>query len=215
MKKFEDELDKDLEEEIDSEKNNEDNNEVSSRKNKLEKELLDEEESGNAVLKEIFSWIKIFVGAFIVAYLLTTFVIVNATIPTGSMKNTINEDDKVIGFRLAYLFGEPEHGEIVMFWAPDKEETIYIKRVIGVPGDTIKVENNTVYVNGKAQDEPYIKEWTNSPGTEEWILGEDEYFMMGDNRNYSNDSRVYGVIKGDKIIAKALFRYSPSLKSLS
>lgn len=215
MKKFEDELDEELKDEVDSDEINEDAKEMNNRKKELEKELLDEEESGNAVLKEIFSWIKIFVGAFIVAYLLTTFVIVNATIPTGSMKNTINEGDKVIGFRLAYLFGEPEHGEIVMFWAPDKEETIYIKRVIGVPGDTIKVENNTVYVNGKAQDEPYIKEWTNSPGTEEWILGEDEYFMMGDNRNNSNDSRGYGVIKGDKIIAKALFRYSPSLKSLS
>lgn len=215
MKKFEDELDEDLKDEVDSNELNEDVKEMNNRKKELEKELLDEEESGNTVLKEIFSWVKIFVGAFIVAYLLTTFVIVNATIPTGSMKNTINEGDKVIGFRLAYLFDEPEHGEIVMFWAPDKEETIYIKRVIGVPGDTIKIENNTVYVNGKAKDEPYIKEWTNSPGSEEWILGKDEYFMMGDNRNNSNDSRVYGVVKGDKIIAKALFRYSPSLKSLS
>ena len=210
MKKFEQELDEDLEDGF-----NEDTNEVKNRKKELEKELLDEEESGSSVVKEIFSWVKIFVGAFIVAYLLTTFVIVNATIPTGSMKNTINEGDKVIGFRLAYLFDEPDNDEIVMFWAPDKEDTIYIKRVIGKPGDTIKIEENKLYVNGKLKDEPYIKEWTNSYGTFEIVLGKDEYFMMGDNRNHSNDSRYYGPVKGDKIIAKALFRWSPSLKSLS
>ena len=138
MKKFEEELQD--EEALEGEK------EEKNRKKELEKELSDNEESGNSVIREILSWIKIFVGAFIVAYLLTTFVIVNATIPTGSMKNTINEGDKVIGFRLAYIFDEPDHDEIVMFWAPDKEETIYIKRVIGIPGDTIRIEDNKVYV---------------------------------------------------------------------
>lgn len=185
-----------------------------SKKKKRKKEDK-EDESENSVLKEVLSWVKIFVGAFLFAYIVTTFVIINATIPTGSMKNTINEGDKVIGLRLAYLFDEPERGEIVMFWAPDKKDTIYIKRVIGTPGDTVKIENNTVYVNGKALKEPYISEWTNSPGTSEWVLGKDEYFMMGDNRNHSNDSRYFDKpIKEKAIIAKALFRWSPSLKIL-
>lgn len=206
MMNFEEEIEEDIEKETEE-----------NRKKDLEKELFDDEDkkSSHPVLKEIFSWVKIFVGAFIFAYLLTTFVIVNATIPTGSMKNTINEGDKVIGFRLAYLFDEPERGEIVMFDAPDKEDTIYIKRVVGIPGDVIKIEENKLYVNGKLQEEPYIKAWTNSYGTFEIKLGDDEYFMMGDNRNNSNDSRVYGPVDGDTIIAKALFRYSPSLKSLT
>lgn len=182
-------------------------------KSDLKKNKEDEKET--TVLKEILSWVKIFVGAFIFAYLLTTFVIVNARIPSSSMVNTLNIGDKVIGFRLAYVFSEPDRGDIVMFEAPDKKDTIYIKRIIGIPGDTVKIENNKIYINGILKEEPYVDEWTNSYGTMEITLGKDEYFMMGDNRNNSNDSRAYGAVKGDTIIAKAIFRYSPSIKSLT
>lgn len=182
-------------------------------KSDLKKNKEDEKET--TVLKEILSWVKIFVGAFIFAYLLTTFVIVNARIPSSSMVNTLNIGDKVIGFRLAYVFSEPDRGDIVMFEAPDKKDTIYIKRIIGIPGDTVKIENNKIYINGILKEESYVDEWTNSYGTMEITLGKDEYFMMGDNRNNSNDSRAYGAVKGDTIIAKAIFRYSPSIKSLT
>lgn len=190
-----------------------DMNDVNAIETNEDKDNEKESKSETTFLKELFSWVKIFIGAFIVAFLLTHFVIVNATIPSGSMESTINTGDKVIGFRLAYLFTEPDRGDIVMFEAPDKEDTIYIKRVIGIPGDTIKIENNKIYVNGILKEESYIDKWTNSPGTQEWTLGKDEYFMMGDNRNNSNDSRIYGPVKEKTIIAKAIFRYSPSFKS--
>ncbi len=98
--------------------------------------------------KEVFSWVRIIVGAFIVAFLLSNFVIVNARVPSGSMISTINENDKVIGFRLAYLFSDPERGDIVMFDSP-VEDKIYIKRIIGLPGETVEIRDNTVYINGQ------------------------------------------------------------------
>lgn len=184
----------------------------------------DKEDKGNGFVRELLSWVKIFVVAFIIAFIISHFIIVNANIPSGSMKTTINEGDKVIGFRLAYIFSDPKRGDIVMFEAPDKEDTIYIKRIVGLPGETIRIEDNTVYIIDKegketALEEDYVKNgWTNSAGpteANEWTLGKDEYFMMGDNRDHSNDARYWGAVKRDKIIAKAIFRYYPSFKSLN
>lgn len=164
--------------------------------------------------KEVFSWVRIIVGAFIVAFLLSNFVIVNARVPSGSMISTINENDKVIGFWLAYLFSDPERGDIVMFDSP-VEDKIYIKRIIGLPGETVEIRDNTVYINGQRLEEDYVKnEWTNSPGTKTYEVPKGCYFMMGDNRNASADSRVWGVVKEDAIIAKAIFRYYPSIDML-
>lgn len=173
------------------------------------------EKEETSVRKELLSWVMIFVGAFVVAYLLSNFVIVNAKVPSGSMISTINIGDKVIGFRLSYLFNDPERGDIIMFNAPDKENTIYIKRVIGLPGDTIVIKDNQIYINDKLLEEDYLKnDWTCNPGTTEYKVPKGEYFMMGDNRNNSSDSRVWGTVKKKEIIAKGIFRYYPAFKSL-
>lgn len=174
-----------------------------------------QEEKGNKFFKELMSWVMIFVGAFVVAYILSNFVIVNAKVPTGSMISTININDKVIGFRLSYIFSNPERGDIIMFNAPDKENTIYIKRVIGLPGDVIRISNNELYINGELKEESYVKNgWRTNTGDVEYTVPKNEYFVMGDNRDNSSDSRVWGTIKRDDIIAKAIFRYYPSFKSL-
>lgn len=170
---------------------------------------------GNKFVREVCSWIMVFAGAFLVAYILSNFVIVNARVPSGSMVSTINIGDKVIGFRLSYTFSDPKRGDIVMFNAPDKENTIYIKRIIGIPGDKIVISDNQLYINGELQDEPYVKKgWNRNGGTTEYVVPEGEYFMMGDNRDNSSDSRVWGTVKKKDIIAKAIFRYYPSVKSL-
>ncbi len=164
-------------------------------------------------LTEIFSWVKIVIGAVIVAFLLSNFVIINAKVPSGSMISTINKGNKVIGFRLAYVFADPKRGDIVIFDAP-KEDKIYIKRLIGLPGDTIVIKDNTLYINGELIEEDYVDEWTNSPGTTTYEVPKGEYFMMGDNRNHSADSREWGFVKRDAILAKAIFRYYPSIGML-
>ena len=156
------------------------------------------------------------IGAtFAAIFILFTFVIINANVPSGSMKDTINEGDRIIGFRLAYAFSEPQRGDIIIFTPPD-EDKLYIKRVIGVPGDEIRISYGDVYVNGEKLEEDYIKE-PMAVNREELVYNvpEDSYFVLGDNRNNSLDSRYWSTpyITKDKIHAKAVFKYFDGQKS--
>lgn len=163
-----------------------------------------------SVVSEIISYVKIIVIAIVIAFVFTQYVIVNAQVPTGSMKNTIMEGDRLIGFRLAYVFSEPQRGDIVIFKFPDDESENYVKRIIGVPGDVIQITDGHVYVNGELSPESYIREAMIDTGTEQtYIVPEDSYFMLGDNRNSSKDSRywVNTFVQRKKILAKVVFRY--------
>ncbi len=160
------------------------------------------------VAKEIFDWIAVIVIAVLISFVLHTFVIVNATVPTSSMENTIMAGDRVIGSRLYYLRHEPERGDIVMFDYPDDPKILYIKRVIGLPGEHVEISGGTVYINGEALDEPYLNVVTEG----EWgpyDVPEGCYFMMGDNRNDSADSRYWQntYLTKDGIVGKAVLKY--------
>ena len=120
--------------------------------------------------------------------------------------------DRVIGNRLAYTFGDPQRGDIAIFKFPDDESQLFIKRVIGLPGDKIQIINGLVYVNDSAEplEEDYLpEEPTGDFGP--FYVPEDSYFMLGDNRNYSKDSRLWEntYVKRDKVLAKAVLRYFP------
>lgn len=162
---------------------------------------------------EIISWIKVVVFAVVLAWFLATFVLMNAYIPSGSMKNTLNEKDRVIGLRLAYLFDEPERFDVVMFKYPDDETKDYIKRIIGLPGETVTIKDGRVYINDSKVplDEPYLREEPLAIGDGVYEVPEDSYFMLGDNRNSSKDSRLWEnkYVHKDKILAKAMFRFYP------
>lgn len=192
----------------------EDGQEVQDSKNNKKKKSIEEEEKKPTLLGEIISWVGIFVGAYIVAWLITSFIIVNARIPSGSMVSTINQGDQVIGSRLSYLFSDPKRGDIVIFDSP-VEDKIYIKRLIGLPGDEVKIVDNQLFINGELQEEPYVRNgWENSIGEYVYKVPEGCYFMMGDNRDGSSDSRYWGYVEKDAIIAKAIFRYWPSIGML-
>lgn len=165
----------------------------------------------NNWLKELLAWILTIVFAIFAAQMITKYVILKATVPTGSMENTIQENDKMIGFRLAYLFSEPKRGDIIIFIPPDEPETLYVKRVIGLPGETVEIKDGSVYINGEPLEEHYLKEEMRG-AYGPYVVPEGEYFMMGDNRNDSLDSRYWkksSFIKKEDIKAKVLFRYSP------
>lgn len=164
---------------------------------------------------ELKSIIKIIAMAAIIAFVFTQFIIVNAEVPSGSMRNTIIEGDRLIGFRLAYLFSEPQRGDIVIFKYPDNEKENFVKRVIGLPNDVVQIYGGNVYVNGEKLDEPYLLEDMEDDGKEyTYIVPEGCYFMLGDNRNNSKDSRYWTntYVKKDKIIAKVSFRYYSGAK---
>ena len=170
--------------------------------------------SVKAVVKEAISWIGTMALGVAIALLLKNFVIINATVPTGSMENTILPGDDLLGSRLSYTFSDPARGDVVIFKYPDNENEKYIKRIIGLPGELVQIKDSKVYINGSSVplDEPYLKEeWVVSGGEYEFVVPEDCYFMMGDNRNNSKDSRywTHPYVSRDKILGKALYIYFP------
>ena len=161
---------------------------------------------------EIISWIKTVVFAMVFALFITRVVIVNATIPTGSMEDTIMPNDRIVAFRLAYVTSEPQRFDVVVFKYPDNEETLFVKRIIGLPGETVEIRDGKVYVNGS--DVPLNDSFTKDKATGNsgpYEVPYGCYFMLGDNRNASADSRSWQnkYLSKDKILGKVILRYFP------
>lgn len=168
------------------------------------------------IRRELFSWCRTILAALLIAFVLTQFVIVNATVPTGSMMDTIQKKDRLIGLRFAYWFSDPQRGDIVIFDAVDFPDEHLLKRVIGLPGETVEGRDGLVYIDGQPLDEPYARE----PIQEAFgpfTVPEDSYFMMGDNRNDSLDSRFWEhpYVEKKDILGKAVLRYWPGVSLFS
>lgn len=176
-----------------------------------------EEKKENRFLREIWEWGKAIIIALVATLLLTQLVFVNAKVPTESMCNTILAGDRLLGLRFSYWFSSPERGDIIIFKFPDDEDVLYVKRVIGLPGETVEIRDGKVYINGSAEplDEPYLREAPNAAemlANNTYHVPEGCYFMMGDNRNNSWDSRYWEntYLKEEKIIGKAWLRLFPN-----
>lgn len=180
-----------------------------SKENAQEKRQ--EEESA---VKEVISWVITIVLAVVAALFIKNYVIINANIPSGSMENTIMTNDRLFGYRLAYRNKAPERGDIVIFKFPDDEEENYVKRVIGLPGETVNIIDGKVYINDSAEplDEPYLKDaWTVATGPYTFEIPEDSYLVLGDNRNNSYDARYWEntYVTEEHLLGEAVFRYYP------
>ncbi len=165
--------------------------------------------------REVFSWVRIIVIALVVALIINNFIIINANVPSGSMENTIMTGDRMIGLRTSYWFSSPKRGQVVIFKFPDNEDETFVKRVIGLPGEKVRIKKGKIYINNskKPLKEDYLKEdWVEGNDYEEpFKVPKDSYFCMGDNRNVSNDARYWKnkYVKKNKILAKAEFVYWP------
>ena len=170
--------------------------------------------SSEEIKAEIISWIKMLVTAVVFAFAITNFVIVNASVPTGSMEKNIMAGDRVVAWRLSYLFDDPERFDIIVFKNPNNEEELYVKRLIGMPGETVNVVEGKVYINDSTEplEDSFINgedfgEYRNAGPFE---VPEGHYFMMGDNREHSADSRAWKVnkyVSEDKMLGKVIFKY--------
>lgn len=161
-------------------------------------------------MKHFFKeWVFPMVGVFILALLIQRFVFFHVMVPTGSMIPTINEGDRMLVLR-EYFPERLETGDVVVFkiW-PDGVETLYVKRLIGTPGDTVTIVDGVVSVNGEVLEEDYVKRPDRFTG--EYKVPEDKYFFMGDNRTDSKDSRYpdVGFIDESAILARAGLRFWP------
>jgi signal peptidase I len=173
----------------------------------------------------------------VVALVMTQVIIINAKIPSGSMENTIMTGDRLVGFRFAYWFDDPQRGDIVLFDYPVDESTLYIKRVIGLPGETVEIRNGKIYIDGSTEplEEDYLKEdWVVRNDGFTFQVPEGSYLVLGDNRNNSADARywadcalyagvastveeaqAYQYVKKDAIKGKAIFTYYSSFRLLN
>ncbi len=177
-------------------------------------EDIEPTEQKPSFLQNLMSWVIPILIAVLLALILKNYVIINARVPSGSMIATIEEGDMLIGFRMSYLTKDPQRGDIVIFYYPDDESQKFIKRIIGLPGETGIIQDAKIYIDGSSEplNEDYLpEEWTVNTGPYKFEVPEDSYLMLGDNRNYSADARLWRntYVKREKIIARAIFIYYP------
>lgn len=170
----------------------------------------------NKVMKEMISTLLYLLGVLCLTWLVITFVGQRTEVDGSSMEPTLTNGDNLIVDKLSYRFHDPERFDIIVFPYKHKAKTYYIKRIIGLPGETVQIdEQGNIYINGEVLSESYGREIIKAENiglaAEPIVLGEDEYFVMGDNRNNSTDSRYpqVGNIKREDIIGRAWVRIWP------
>ena len=180
-------------------------------------------EKPTSLKSEIFSWVKLVVLAVGIAFFINSFIIVNASVPTGSMRPTIPDRTRLIAFRLSYTFSEPERLDVIVFNSPDGTRTRYVKRIIGLPNDVINIIDGMVFINDDPTplDEWYLYEPPAGPLSltpQTFTVPEGHFFVMGDNRNDSQDSRGLGgdpwdnlFVPEGNIMGRAIFTYFPRI----
>ena len=172
------------------------------------------EKRTDGVYREIFSMMFYLIFVVAATLLIIRFVGQRTEVSGHSMEDTLDDGDNLIVDKLTYRFRDPVRYDIIVFPYKYKEDTYYIKRIIGLPGEMVQItEEGNILINGEILEESYGREVMKSPGiaADPIILGEDEYFVLGDNRNASADSRdpSVGVISGKDIVGRAWLRIWP------
>ena len=167
------------------------------------------------ILKEILSYSKLILFSLLASLFIKENVAACAQIPTGSMEETVMTGSRVVINRMAYIFDEPERGDIVSFYYPDDGKTLYLKRIMAVPGETIEGIDGYVYIDGAKLEQDYTSEKIDE-NFGPFTVPEGCYFMMGDNRNNSWDSRYWRqpYVRKEDIIGKVKLEYYPEIKVL-
>ena len=161
------------------------------------------------------SWLRDLVFSVLIAVVLIVFIYQPVKVEGTSMMPTLTDQERIFINKFTYRFGlgSIARGDTVVFWYPQDTSKSYIKRVIGVPGDRIRVEGGMVYVNGLALVEAYVPPENRDSNSwrdgEEQVVPEGKYFVLGDHRNQSSDSRMWGYVPRDNIYGKAVFVYWP------
>lgn len=166
-----------------------------------------------SIFRELLGWIVYIFLIVILTYIVITYVGQRTQVSGDSMMPTLEDGDNLIVDKITYRFTDPERYDIIIFPYQYEEDKYYIKRIVGLPGETVQIIDGVLYINGEDIGENYGAEMMQNAGIaiEPIVLGENEYFLLGDNRNNSSDSRAVnvGVISGDDIIGRAWVRIWP------
>lgn len=166
-----------------------------------------------SIVKELGAWLIYILVIIGLSYLVITFVGQRTQVSGSSMETTLSDGDQLIVDKISYRFRDPNRYDIVVFPYQYEKNTYYIKRIIGLPGETVQIVDGYVYIDGQKLDEHYGNEVMENPGlaADPVVLGDDEYFVLGDNRNNSQDSRAanVGVIHRDDLLGRAWIRIWP------
>jgi signal peptidase I len=159
---------------------------------------------------ELRSWSRDILLAFAIAIFIVIFVVQPVKVEGTSMQPQLVDQERIFVNRFVYQFKEIRRGDVVVFWYPRDRSKSFIKRVLGVPGDEVEIRHGTVYVNGARMDEPYLNpEFGDHKSYQKVAVPPGEYFVLGDHRNSSNDSRNWGFVARQLIYGKAVFGYWP------
>ena len=165
------------------------------------------------IIKELKEWVPYICIALVLSFLITRYVGQRTRVDGVSMENTLHNEDQLITDKISYRFTDPKRFEVVVFPYAQDKKIHYIKRIIGLPGETIQIKDGYIHINGERLEEDYGNEHIMHSGsaTTPLEIGEDEYFVMGDNRNNSKDSRdeLVGLIKRKDLLGKAWVRVYP------
>lgn len=149
------------------------------------------------------------VVAVVLALIIRVFFFQFFVIPSGSMEPTLTEGDMIAANKIIYRFSEPKRADIIVFKYPLNPDRDFVKRLIGLPGEKVQIKNSTLYINGKVVAQPFLPKGLKYQDYGPITVPKDKYFMMGDNRNNSLDSRVWGEMPKENIIGKASVIYWP------
>lgn len=159
---------------------------------------------------EMKSWFRDILFAVATAIFIVIFVIQPVKVEGTSMQPRLVDQERIFVNRFIYRFENIHRGDVVVFWYPRDTNKSFIKRVLAVSGDVVEIRRGVVMVNGNAVDEPYLKpEFRDHESFSRTIVPPDQYFVLGDHRNSSNDSRNWGFVPRSLIYGKAIFRYWP------
>lgn len=173
----------------------------------------DPKENKESIQEIILDWVKTIAIALLIATFIKLFIMDATRVAGNSMLNTLHHNDMLMMNKIGKHFGDYDRGDIVILKAPDYANRLYVKRVVAVPGDTVKLKDEKIYINGEELVEPYTSVDYTMPTSDktEWMMLPNQYFVVGDNRmeGASNDSRNFGPIIKDEIVGHAFLRFYP------
>lgn len=175
------------------------------RREKMKRNNKDIKKGKKSMIRELLETV---ISAGIIAFIIITFIGQVTVVRGASMEPTLHNNERLIANKISYRFETPERGEIIIFRPPLEIKRNYIKRIIGVPGDKIEIANGEIYLNDKKLEESYVKNRSHE-NMSPTIVPDDSFFVLGDNRPNSSDSRYWGFVPRKNVVGKAWVVFWP------